>query len=163
MLLTPNTITLRTVDGSKIATLALMGAFKGDPGAGADIYNQTVNLYNQIASGLIPLTEIIASRVITGEHATHLLRCNSEFDIDLTIRANDGALLYDFNTNPAFATFFSVLRRGTGDVFVLPAPGVTITCPEGYLPHPRVVGSVITFTADSQNNWICSGDMAFVE
>ena len=115
---------------------------------------------------LVPmLTLAETTLLVTGAHESYLIRCTSSDATTLTIRVNDDTPALDFEENPIAAPYFSVVQRGDGAVTVEIEDGGTITTPSGYLPKPRTLGSVITFTCDyaAGSQWLCSGDMAVDE
>lgn len=111
---------------------------------------------------LIPLRNVSFSGSLDGRDESYLIRTTGGLPTTLTIRANTGNALLDWETNPIAVPYFSVLQRGDGAVTIAGEPGVTITPPPGYLAKPRAKGSVITLTGDymAGGEWVCSGDMA---
>lgn len=90
----------------------------------------------------------------------HIL-CTAGTAVTLTLRANNPAAP---NTTLDWKSgdYFSVVQKGTGQVIVSPAPGVTIEIPSGFVPRTRARYSVISFVCDdpSTNTWTIGNDTA---
>lgn len=87
----------------------------------------------------------------------HIL-CTAATAVTLTLRANNGNTALDWKSGD----YFSVVQKGTGQVIVSPAPGVTIEIPSGFVPRTRARYSVISFVCDdpSTNTWTIGNDTA---
>lgn len=164
MELTPNTITLTTIDGGITVVLNFMGAFKGDPGTDG------LDGENGVDGDTPTSTELLRIPIIEWETEERFAAMEDEF----------GLILGNFPTEQLFklaeipaedvpkfgaGTYMSLCQKGVGAVLVQGEPGVTVETPGGYLPYTRAQGSIITATClyPGTNEWILSGDLALVE
>ena len=87
----------------------------------------------------------------------HIL-CTAATTVTLALRANNGNTALDWKSGD----YFSVVQKGTGQVTVSPASGVTIEIPTGFFARTRARYSVISFVCDdpSTNTWTIGNDMA---
>lgn len=92
-----------------------------------------------------------------GYRQGHIL-CTAATAVTLTLRANNGNTALDWKAGD----YFSVVAKGTGQVTVSPAAGVTIEIPSGFFPRTRARYSAISFVCDdpSTNTWTIGNDMA---
>jgi len=92
-----------------------------------------------------------------GYRQGHIL-CTAATAVTLTLRANNGNTALDWKSGD----YFTIVQKGTGQVTVSPAPGVTIEIPAGFFPRTRARYSPISFVCDdpSTNTWTIGNDMA---
>lgn len=92
-----------------------------------------------------------------GYRRGHIL-CTAATAVTLTLRANNGNTSLDWKSGD----FFTIDQKGTGQVTVSPAAGVTIEIPSGFFPRTRARYSVISFVCvdPSSNTWTIGNDMA---
>lgn len=98
-----------------------------------------------------------AATLDSGYRQGHIL-CTAATAVTLTLRANNGNTALDWKSGD----YFSVVQKGTGQVTVSPAAGVTIEIPAGFSPRTRARYSVISFVCDdpSTNTWTIGNDTA---
>lgn len=92
-----------------------------------------------------------------GYRQGHIL-CTAATAVTLTLRANNGNTALDWKSGD----YFTIDQKGTGQVTVSPAAGVTIEIPTGFFPRTRARYSVISFVCvdPSSNTWTIGNDMA---
>ena len=92
-----------------------------------------------------------------GYRQGHIL-CTAATAVTLTLRANNGNTALDWKSGD----YFTIVQKGTGQVTVSPAAGVTIEIPTGFFPRTRSRYSPISFVCDdpSTNTWTIGNDMA---
>lgn len=113
-----------------------------------------------ITSLRIPVkTVVLLDQLIDNAFEFALIRCTGPTFVDLTIRANTGAL-NDMGTG----SFFSVVQKGDGRVEILGEAGVTLDVPTGFKAATRAKHSVISATCENgdSDEWVVTGDLAEV-
>lgn len=166
MELTPNTITLTTLDGTESVTLLFMGVMKGnagEKGESGDPGDPGTDASFDAAAKRIPIRDWdTEERYAIADDEFYLIR--GDYETDQTFRLAE--IPEDENVVKLHTgSYMSLRQKGVGRITIVPDEDVTLVCPAGYLPSTRAQGSTISLVCESEdtNEWMVSGDLTIEE